>query len=76
MLVYMDNIVVWSFSREEHQNHVRIVFETLCHHKLYAKRSKCSFARSKVVFLGYILSVYCVKADPAKVEALRHWATV
>jgi hypothetical protein len=71
--VYMDDIVVWSSSREEHRRHVRMVFETLHHHKLYAKRSKCSFARSEVAFLGHI-SVDCVKADPAKVEAVRDWA--
>ena len=71
----MDDIVVWSSSREEHRGHVRMVFETLRHHKLYAKRSKCSFARSKVAFLGHILLVDSVKAGPAKVEAVRHWAT-
>ena len=54
---------------------MHMVFETLCHHKLFAKRSKCSFAHSKVAFLGHILSVNCVKADPAKVDAVRHWAT-
>ena len=62
-------------AREEHQRHVRMVFKTLSHHKLYAKRSKCLFARSKVAFLGHILSVNTVKADPAKVKVVRHWAT-
>ena len=52
-----------------------MVFKTLCHHKLYAKCSKCLFARSEVAFLGHILSVDRVKVDPAKVEAVRHWAT-
>ena len=46
VLVYMDDIVVWSSSREEHSHHVCMVFETLRHHKLYAKRSKCLFASS------------------------------
>ena len=54
---------------------MRMVFETLRHYKLYAKRSKCSFARSEVAFLGHNLSVDDVKADPAKVAAVRHWAT-
>ena len=74
-VVYMDDIVVWSSSCEEHCHHVCMVFETLCHHKLYAKHSKCSFARSEVAFLGHILLVDSVKADPAKVDAVCHWAT-
>ena len=73
--VHMDNIIVWSSSSKEHRHHVCMVFKTLHHHKLYAKRLKCSFAHSKVAFLGHILSVNCVKADPAKVEAVCHWAT-
>ena len=44
--VYMDYIVVWSSSWEEHRRHMLMVFETLSHHKHYAKRSKCSLARS------------------------------
>ena len=72
--VYMDDLVVWSSSEEEHRRHVRMIFETLRHHKLYAKRTKCTFARSEVAFLGHILSVDGLKADPAKVEAVRDWA--
>jgi len=72
--VYMDDLVVWSSSEEEHRRHVRMIFETLRHHKLYAKRAKCTFARSEVAFLGHILSVDGLKADPAKVEAVRDWA--
>ena len=69
----MDSILVWSSSREEHRCHVLMVFKALCHHKLYAKRLKFLFASSEVAFLGHILSVNCVKVDPAKVEAVRHW---
>ena len=49
-----------------------MVFKALCHHKLYAKRLKFLFASSEVAFLGHILSVNCVKVDPAKVEAVCH----
>ena len=72
--VYMDDLVVWSSSEEEHRRHVRMIFETLRHHKLYAKFTNCTFARSEVEFLGHILSVDGLKADPAKVEAVRDWA--
>ena len=71
----MDNIVVWSSSSEEHSRYVRMVFKTLSHHKFYAKHSKCLFASSKVAFLGHILLVDCVKADPAKVDVVCHWVT-
>ena len=73
MSVYMDNIMAQSSFHEEHLPHVLMVFKTLCTaQRLYAKRLKCSFASSEVVFLGHILSVDCVKADTAKVEAVCH----
>jgi hypothetical protein len=50
--VYMDDILIFSSTKEEHVVHVRMVLETLRHHKLYAKTSKCRFGSPEVVFLA------------------------
>ena len=55
--------------------HVRMVLETLRHHKLYAKASKCQFGRSSVGFLGHVISERGVAVDPRKVAAVAEWAT-
>ncbi len=73
--VYCDDLVIFSKTREEHLKHVRMVVETLRHHKLYAKASKCHFGRSSVGFLGHVISEQCVAVDPRKVTAVAKWAT-
>ena len=55
--------------------HVRMVLETLRHHKLYAKASKCQFGRSSVGFLGHVISEHGVAVDPRKVAAVAEWST-
>ncbi len=55
--------------------HVRMVLETLQHHKLFAKAAKCQFGRSSVGFLGHITSEHGVAVDPRKVAAVAEWAT-
>ncbi len=72
--VYMDDILIFSRTREEHRRHVRMVLETLRHHQLYAKASKCEFGRSSVGFLGHIISARGVAVDPRKIDAIRAWA--
>jgi hypothetical protein len=72
--VYCDDILIFSKTREEHLVHVRMVLETLRHHKLYAKESKCQFIRSSVGFLGHIISERGVAVDPRKVTAVAGWA--
>ena len=72
--VYCDDILIFSKTREEHLAHVRMVLETLRHHKLYAKASKCQFGRSSVGFLGHVISERGVAVDPRKVAAVAEWA--
>ena len=72
--VYMDDILIFSRSREKHRRHVRMVLATLHHHKLYAKASKCEFGRSSVGFLGHIISESGVAVDLRKIAAIREWA--
>jgi hypothetical protein len=72
--VYCDDILIFSKTREEHLVHVRMVLETLRHHQLYAKASKCQFGRSSVGFLGHVISERGVAVDPRKVAAVAEWA--
>ncbi len=73
--VYCDDILIFSKTREEHLVHVRMVLETLLHHKLYAKASKCQFGRASVGFLRHVISKHWVAFDPRKVAAVAEWAT-
>jgi hypothetical protein len=73
--VYCDDILIFSKTREEHLVHVRMVLETLRHHQLFAKASKCQFLRSSVGFLGHVISERGVAVDPRKVAAVAEWAT-
>ena len=77
--VYTDDILIFSKTRKEHLVHVRMVLQTLRHHKLYAKASKCQFGRSSVTFLatflGHVISERGVAVDPRKVAAVAEWAT-
>ena len=69
------DILIFSKAREVHLVHVRMVLETLRHHKLYAKASKCRFGRSSVGFLGHVISERGVTVDPREVAAVAEWAT-
>jgi hypothetical protein len=66
VVVFIDDILIYSQSAEEHEQHLRIVLEKLRAHELYAKFSKCEFWLTKNAFLGHILSEDGVVVDPAK----------
>ena len=71
--MFIDDILVYSKTREEHEQHLRIVLQTLREHQLFAKFSKCEFWLEKVAFLGHIISKDGLTIDPAKVEAVVKW---
>nr|GFC85561.1 RNA-directed DNA polymerase homolog [Tanacetum cinerariifolium] len=74
VIVFIDDILVFSKSKEEHEDHLRTVLQTLRQEKLYANFSKCGFWLSSVAFLGHIVSAEGITMDPAKRRALkRHW---
>ena len=56
VVIYLDDILVFSLSMEEHTHHVRLILSKLREHELYAKREKCDFDRNSVEFLGYVIS--------------------
>nr|GEV20249.1 hypothetical protein [Tanacetum cinerariifolium] len=74
VIVFSDGILVYSKTREEHEDHLRIVLEILRQKKLYAKFSKCDFWLGQVAFLGHIVSADDITMDLAKVEAITKWS--
>ena len=73
VIVFIDDILVYSKSRKEHEEHLRIVFEMLREKKLYAKFSKCEFWLDSVSFLGHVVSNDGMMVDPSKIEAVNSW---
>jgi hypothetical protein len=73
VLVFLDDILIYSKSLADHQQHLQLVFETLRADKLYLKASKCSFAQHSLEYLGHIISSKGVATDPAKTAAMTHW---
>ena len=73
IIVFIDDILVYSGSSEEHSEHLRIVLQTLWERQLYAKLSKCQFWLDMVAFLGHVILVEGVSADPHKIEAVVNW---
>ena len=73
VLVYLDDILIYSTSDDEHERHLRCVFDQLCKHVLYAKLSKCEFGVREVGYLGHIVGGGQVRADPTKISAVKDW---
>ncbi|KAL4030064.1 hypothetical protein IC575_008297 [Cucumis melo] len=73
VIVFIDDILIYSKMETEHEEHLRIVLQTLRDNKLYAKFSKCEFWLKQVSFLGHVVSKAGVSVDPAKIEAVTSW---
>jgi hypothetical protein len=73
VVVFLDDILVYSRNADEHKEHLVQVLELLRKHKLYAKRSKCEFGVNQVEFLGHVVSGYGIHTCADKVEAIRNW---
>ena len=73
VLVFFDDILMFSKTKEEHDEHLRIVLELLRENQLYAKRSKCEFYKARVEYLGHMISSNGVEVNDDKVEAVRSW---
>jgi hypothetical protein len=73
VVVFIDNILVYSKNEEEHAWHLRFILQQLQDHQLYAKFSKCAFWLKEVPFLGHIISVEGIVVDPSKVQEVLDW---
>ena len=73
VIVFIDDILVYSKNADEHALHPRTVLQTLRDRKLYAKFFKCEFWQNKVVFLGHVVSEDGIFVDPRKIKAIVSW---
>ena len=73
VVVFIDDILVYSKDRENHDTHLRVVLETLRKEQLYAKLSKCEFWLNEMSFLGNIVSKEGILVDPKKIEVVVEW---
>jgi hypothetical protein len=75
VIVFLDDILIYSKSKEEHENHLRSMFQVLREHHLYAKLSKCYFYQKQIHYLGHIISEQGIVVYLEKIEAIRGWPT-
>jgi hypothetical protein len=73
VIVFINDILIYSRSREEHEEHLRMVLELLRKEQLYVKFSKCEFWLSEVQFLGHVVNGKGIHVDPTKINAVRDW---
>nr|GEW49192.1 putative reverse transcriptase domain-containing protein [Tanacetum cinerariifolium] len=75
MIVFIDNILIYSKDEKEHEEHIKAILELLKKEELYAKFSKCEFWIPKVQFLGHVIDSQGIHVDPAKIESVKDWAS-
>jgi hypothetical protein len=75
VVVYLDDILVYSKSKEEHEEHLCLILKKLREHRLYAKFSKCEFWLPEVSYLGHVISSKGIAVNPERVQAIIEWVT-
>ncbi|GKB09381.1 putative reverse transcriptase domain-containing protein [Tanacetum coccineum] len=73
VIVFIDDILIYSKSKQEHEEHLKLILELLKKEELYAKFSKCEFWIPKVQFLDHVID--SIHVDPAKIESIKDWAS-
>lgn len=74
VIIFFDDILIYSPSMSEHVTHLQLVFQTIRDNKLFLKKEKCSFATNKVEYLGHFITKEGVSTDPTKVQAVANWS--
>ena len=73
VVVFIDDILIYSKSKEEHEEHLKIVLQELREHQLYAKFSKCDFFKDKIQYLGHVVTKEGISIDPKNIKAIEEW---
>jgi hypothetical protein len=74
IVVYLDDILIYSLSKEKHLEDLKNVFEVLVQNKLFYKMSKCEFFQEHISFLGHVIDKHSIAMDPTKVQAIVKWS--
>eukprot|EP00253_Pinus_taeda_P017918 PITA_17918 len=75
VLIFIDDILIYSRNIKEHEEHLRIVLQTLREHQLYGKFSKCDFYKEQIQYLGHIITKEGIAVDPEKIKTIMEWPT-
>ncbi|GJZ85971.1 putative reverse transcriptase domain-containing protein [Tanacetum coccineum] len=75
VIFFIDDILIYSKSKEDHAEHLKLILEFLRKEELYAKFLKCNFWLSRVQFLGHVIDSKGIRVDPAKIESIKDWAS-
>nr|GEW96654.1 putative reverse transcriptase domain-containing protein [Tanacetum cinerariifolium] len=75
VIVFIDDILIYSKSKKEHEEHLKLILELLKNEELYAKFSKCEFWIPNLQFLGHVIDSQGIYVDPAKIESIKNWAS-
>jgi hypothetical protein len=73
VVVYFDDILIYSKSLDKHSEHLRVVFGALCEARLFANLEKCTFCTDRVTFFGYVVTPQGIEVDEAKIETIKSW---
>ena len=74
VIVFIDDILIYSMTKEEHEELLKIILQMLREHQLYAKFSKCDFFKDKIQYLGHVITKYGILVEPDKIKAINEWS--
>ncbi|GJT36385.1 putative reverse transcriptase domain-containing protein [Tanacetum coccineum] len=75
VIMFIDDIIIYSRNKKEHEEHLKTILELLKKEELYAKFSKCEFWINTVKFLSHVIDSSGIHVDPAKIEAVKNWTS-